>query len=436
VLCCVVLCCLLIVGEYQCAPLLADGSMADIFVVLNYQGGNKTTSTFAADMLLAVQRMENGVTVECFQYGGWNVKYETDCGILSKWPNSWNHHDSGLYTATADTARANFTGTEWQVCIGNGYTTTYVVGYEGTLDFTSSLITTGIPPTGTPTGPPSPSPTISPAPTQKPISQPTSTPSSSFPPSPAPTHVPSSMPTITSMPTSDPWTITSACGETMQMDFDVSLSGKQLVCADFPASDTLDIVNISMQFSGSSSGEWPYDMALVVKYIESSGIQIGGFNYYIPDISYVGPWPTDWRTTKSGSYTAEENVTEYGVSGDGYYGICIVNAWSYAKRVNYKGRVIMQGLNYNCDITPNPSSVPTSSPPSLTPTLAPTFSPTATPTAGPTFAPTVKPTISPTLEGETNAPTATPAPRMGIYQSSLPGENASVKYNMYLAGGE
>eukprot|EP00392_Amoebophrya_sp_AT5.2_P019886 g20914.t1 len=146
------------------------------------------------------------------------------------------------------------------------------------------------------------------------------------------------------MPTTDPWMVTSDCDETVVLSFDVSLSGKQYVCMDFSASDSLEILNISLEFSGSVSGEWPYDMALVVKKVEASGIQLGGFNYYLPDIEYTGPWPTDWRSAASGFYTAEKNVSEYGVSGEGFYGICIVNAWSYAKKVNYKGSVRLDGL--------------------------------------------------------------------------------------------
>jgi hypothetical protein len=396
--------------------------MTDIYTALNFEGGNKTTSTFAADMLMVVQKLQGDEVVSCFQYGGWNIKYAEVCGVVAKWPTSWNHHDSGFYNATAATSRANFTGSSWKICVGNGYSTSYVVGYEGSFDFSPSLMTTGIPPTSMPSGPPSPAPSISPAPTQKPFSQPTAIPTISFPPTPAPTHTPTSLPTVTSMPTSDPWTVTSSCDGDMQLSFDVSLAGKQLVCADFPASDSLSFVNISLEFSGSSGGEWPYDMAMVVKPVESSGIQVGGFNYYLKDISYAGAWPSSWRTNKAGLYVAEKNVTQYHVTGEGYYGICIVNAWSTAKRVHYQGTVKLKGLKYRCDITPRPSS---------TPTLAPTVMPSLWPTKAPSAAPTVAPSGAPT-----SVPAPAPNPRYGrIYQSSLPGEPAKVNFDLSVAGG-
>ena len=390
-------------GEYECCPLLATGTITNIYTELNFNGGNKTTSTFAADMLLLVQEYdETGENItDCFQYGGWNVNVE-GCGVVNKWPETWNSHTAGYYNATALASRANFSATSWKICIGNGYTTSYSATYKGHLDFSTSLNTTALPPTSQPTGPPSPAPSISPAPTAKPFSSPTAIPSSTHLPTPSPTHVPSHLPTVTAMPTVEPWTITATCGQTMQLAFDTSLAGRQMMCIDFPASGVLDIVNISLFFEGSTTGEWPYDMALIVKYIESSGIQIGGFNYYIPEIDYVGPWPFSWRSSESGLYTATENVTAYEVDGEGYYGICIANAWSYAKTVSYRGQVLLDGLVYRCDISPVPSSQP-----SYRPTAAPTLSPTALPIISPTHPPTTQPTAEPT-----SVPTSIPTERI------------------------
>jgi hypothetical protein len=310
-------------------------------------------STYASDMFLVVKELNEstGEFIQCLQYGGWDYVYP-ECGLINKWPSSWSKHLTGWYNYTADVSRAEFSGSSWEVCVGNGYEGAYVESYYGSLYFTDSLITTGVPPSSSPTSMPSSLPSISSKPTSVPSGVPSPVPTNSI----LPTSTPSMIPSISIAPTALHW-IVPKCSAPLKLDFDVSLSGTEYNCITVPAKGAANSVNMSLYFSGSTGLEWPYDMAFAVKAVSGMGVQVGGFEYYLPNISYAGPWPFEWRSPTEGWYSANVSVAKYGVQGQDQYTVCIVNAWVEAAMVSYKGSVLVDGLIYDC--TPSPSPAPT-----------------------------------------------------------------------------
>lgn len=312
-------------------------------------------------MFLVVKELNEttGEFIQCIQYGGWGDFVYPECVVVGKWPSSWSKHATGWYYYLADVSSAGFSGSSWEICVGNGYKGSYEESYTGSLFFTGSMITTGIPPTSMPSSMPSFVPTISFQPTSIPSGVPSAVPTQTI----IPSRAPSLMPSTSVAPTATHWTIQSKCLDTVYLSYDLSLAGKEYECIIVPAKGLATSINISLYFSGSSGLEWPYDMAFALKSPTGPGIQVGGFEYYLPNISYAGPWPFEWRSPLDGWYYANVSIGKYGVEGSGDYTVCMVNAWVEATEVSYQGQVALDGLDYDC--TPSPSPAPTSSPSSL-----------------------------------------------------------------------
>jgi hypothetical protein len=381
-------------GEIECNTLLAQSLLTIINLTMIFNG-NKVYSSFPSDMFLLVSNTNtntdgstsssvNGPTQrQCLQYGGYdNYQYSKLCPISGNWPISWETHTPGVYSAIANFSSTQLTGTSWEICIGNGYIQQPTpdpddVYYEGQMDFSSSLITSSYVPSPEPSSGPTSTPSVSFAPTGMPMVPTTPLPTISSHPTYAPTHRPTAVPSITVMPTSDPFQLQSTCSSPqdalLSLAFNTHLSGKQVVCTNILESlvGTLSLVNMTLLFSGSTTKEFPYDLLFEIILHSTSannltttttGLQIGGFDQRDSDLSYVGPWPDSWKTTKSGIYHAVVDVSSYGLNtSGGQYEICLMNGWKYGKKVSYSGLVTLPTLSLDCD--------PFSS--SLSPTLAP-----------------------------------------------------------------
>jgi hypothetical protein len=312
-------------------------------------------STLASDMFFVVQEL-NASTGEplgvCLQYGGWNYIYP-NCVKVDSWPVTWNKHLPGWYNYTADLSTWGLSGSAWEVCVGNGFNEALTESYHGFLYFTESIITTAIPPSSAPTSIPSSVPTISFQPTSLPSSLPSAVPTEWVP----PTTVPTGTPSISPAPTSSRWTVASECFAPLRLHFDLSLAGGEYLCMTTPATGAVNSINISLYFSGSNGMEQAYDMAFAVKDPSGVAVQAGGFNYYLPNISYAGPWPFEWHTSTEGWYAANISTSMFGVEGEGEYTACLVNAWVEAGTVSYEGTVLIDGLVYDCD-PPSPAPTP------------------------------------------------------------------------------
>ena len=371
----------------------------------------------------------------CVQYGGWNYE-ENECKQGGRWPNNWESSEAAVYNATADLTAFGLSGYDWEICVGNGYIDARerdTPSYEGSLDFTSSLLTTGLPPSMAPSGIPSAAPSISPAPTAKPMFSPSAAPTVSLPPTSAPSNIPTSLPTVTHMPTINSFIVTSDCNEIVDMNFDTELAGTQKSCSEFPASNGLTAVKITLDFSGATGDEYASDFLLIIiNASKTGGIQIGGFNSYLDGLQYVGQWPSSWSTSDSGQYSAIVNVSDFNIAGEGYYTICIANGYANGDEVSYSGNVELPELIYRCDLdrpTRTPSGEPTSAPIAL-PTAIPTVPPTAFPTVLPTVSPTAMPTASPT-----GLPTLTPTIATAeISSNSTLGSLSSISFDAHLSG--
>jgi len=246
--------------------------------------------------------------------------------------------------------------------LGNGYKGSAKVLYEG-VGLLSPLVTSAVVPTLSPTLTPSSFPSYSKSPVQAP-----NTPKPTL----YPTRKPTAAPTVTFKPTSKAITVnTASCNLGVTFTFDAVLKGTQKVCTYFGAQGGLNTVSAVLNFPGADTVEYPGDMALLVyNPTLTEGIQIGGYDYYIDGITYVGPWPTSWQTTDAGTYTADISVASYGLSGTGYYYVCIANGWYYGAAIDYSGSGSLPALTNDCSLVP---AAPTAKP-SHQPTL--TYAPT------------------------------------------------------------
>ena len=236
-------------------------------------------------------------------------------------------------------------------CYFSGF---FKVSYTGTFTF-PSLETIGLPPSQTPSQTPSFVPTSTYVPTQHsytPSQMPTDRPS--FPPQ---QTVPTSQPSL-SPP--DNLTVSSSCGAPVTLSFDAYLRGAETVCVNFFANDTLQNINITMEYGGNDDEVAGYMTIVVYHSTNLFGLQVGGEEYYIPTVTYIGPWPSSWQNNTAGTYTANVDVSKGGLGGgDGYYYACILNGWFYGELEHYKGEVELLNLKTQCgSMTAAPSFAP------------------------------------------------------------------------------
>mmetsp|Transcript_10694 Transcript_10694/g.16206 ORF Transcript_10694/g.16206 Transcript_10694/m.16206 type:complete len:522 (-) Transcript_10694:180-1745(-) len=360
-------------GQSECTSLLATGNLTSIYTSLYLDTSFYDFFSDASDMFIAVKQLDQtGDVIQCLMYGGYDYDYE-GCGKAGHWPESWDSSSDGTYTATADVARAQFSGQYWSVCVGNGWEESlFSVSYDGTLDFSQSLITYGLHPSSLPSGIPSKVPTITSSPTFIPSYSPTFSPSISHFPSASPSLSPTSTPSISNAPTSTPIYVSSECNTMVTISFDTFLSGAETICVNFGANESLESVNASL-FYGGSDDEVAADFVFLLYHTtDTYGIQIGGHEYYIPTVEYVGSWPTSWKSSAPGSYTANINVSTYGIGGgNGTYSACVANGWYYGDIEHYTGYLWLEGLVMKCDVPPV----------TLAPISFPTPKPTQTPTS-------------------------------------------------------
>ena len=336
-----------------------------------------------------------------------------------------------------DVSAAMLKANKWRVCIGNGWRESGgIATYKGDMRFVGP-ITIAPPPTFLPTAQPTgavmhpvafptqaPSaPTVSKSPsssvpsssrpsslpsssrpsssvpstsassssvpsssvptTSVPSSSPTSVPSSSGPSS-APTSARSSAPTIwpTNPPTAVPTgqvedlQITSSYNQTVQLSYNLIEIGGQSAATTFLANGNIIAINVTLYFGGASpnSGEWASDLLIVIFGPNKKGVQIGGYDVYVPDCIYGGAWPASWDTSLAGYYTHYQELTEFEdasiPSGDGTYQITMENGYVYGLQpVSYQGVISIVGL---LDMEPDVESVAPTTGPTPTPSLAPT----------------------------------------------------------------
>ena len=433
-------------GISQCCDLKARGNVTLLDTILNLDTSFFDFFSEAADMFIAVKSINHDGSVQaCAMYGGYDYDYP-GCGKIGHWPSSWETSSDGRYSATADMGRANLAGDRWSVCVGNGWSGDFFsVGYEGEISFSSDLITYEIPPSPAPTISPTASPTLSHRPTAAPIIAPTFHPTHSPVPSAAPTPQPSVAPTITLTPTVDPLQVISNCGDPVTISFDASLSGGETACMAFNANATLSTIDADMTYGGGNDDEVVGDFVVVVYHLgEFLGIQVGGHEYFIPGVSYVGPWPLSWQNNSAGHYVADVNVSTYHLGGTGNssdYSMCITNGWYYGEKEHYAGTATFHGLIHDCTIpppTPPPFSAPTKRP-TPSPTRAPSalpsvlLSPSAVPSLKSSLVPMQSPTVEPT---STASPSPTPYSSPPISVSSGVGEATVIGLNVVLSPGE
>lgn len=161
------------------------------------------------------------------------------------------------------------------------------------------------------------------------------------------------------------------CNEAVKISFNAHLSGGQTACVDFGADGFLTSLSVDLDFSGSVEGEKASDFGVVVYSTHyHSGIQVGGYDYYMQSVRYISGWPEQFNSRLAGNYSSTQQITitpPFDVDGD-YYRCCIFNGWSAAQTVSYAGLIQLDQLSLNCDVIP----------PDLTPTVSPTPQPTVT----------------------------------------------------------
>jgi len=289
-------------GQQKCASVGATGHVTNVDA--SYTFTPTGTDSYASDLYITIKSDQ---VDSCLQLGGYNIKM---CGSATtnyyKWPDTFSTTKAGSYSANvniANTLYANTLTGNYTVCYGNGYTTSAVASFSG---------------------------------------------HSSFP----------ALTTVDVYPSSD-------CAETVSVSFDTVLNGKTASCTDLGARGSLTQVHMTLNFGGSSGGEYASDMGLAIfNNISKLGLQVGGDDYIIPQTMKAGSWPASWDTAAAGTYKATVDVTAADFGGMGNYRVCIVNGLNIAGSVSYQGTTTLSTLTRKCGAayTGKPSFAPSSAP--------------------------------------------------------------------------
>jgi len=152
--------------------------------------------------------------------------------------------------------------------------------------------------------------------------------------------------------------ITSAPQTTAVVGFNTYLIGGNFSCTTFPAKGNITAINATMYFGGSAamSGEWASDMLFVLIDPEGDGVQVGGFDVDLPNVTFGGYWADSWDTGATGTY--HSLVPVKGITyGSGIYTACVANGYYYGEYpVVYSGSISLLGVVDNDPVPPGGST--------------------------------------------------------------------------------
>lgn len=345
--------------KQECAAMLAQGSLREVNVQLTSRNSSDYTAV-PADIFVLLR--VPGSTV-CLQIGGFDY-FQPSCVYAGAWPVSWTDAVSAIstnFTAHLQFSTIHSGSGSWEVCIGNGLSSSFSYSANGVIHFSSDMIPTGVPPAPTtfPTSRPTAKPTIAPEATAPPTRAPTFRPSRApLYPTPFPSAVPSRPP---SLPRAE---ISSSCDAVLVLDFDCSLASTASCCTTATFNGTLEAVSVDFQFTSSSNsgGESAGDMAVTIVTSNYMGVQFGGLDRTTTNIDSYTSWPAAWASPASAVYSSRIAIDSTSIlinSSDVVVAdLCITNDWRGAvSGPNYRGQVIFENL-YNLCIPPSPMPSP------------------------------------------------------------------------------
>eukprot|EP00602_Paraphysomonas_sp_CaronLab_P011110 CAMPEP_0185023348 /NCGR_PEP_ID=MMETSP1103-20130426/6027_1 /TAXON_ID=36769 /ORGANISM="Paraphysomonas bandaiensis, Strain Caron Lab Isolate" /LENGTH=898 /DNA_ID=CAMNT_0027555905 /DNA_START=817 /DNA_END=3513 /DNA_ORIENTATION=+ len=209
-------------GPYgsTCVDVSASSTLHTVNATLYY---TEVHSALAADMELTIRSKFFPKSVVI---GGWDYDDRVD---ELEWPNSWNSINPGVFRAAVDVSSYALGGNGYyEVCLMNKYENSEGATYKGTIELIGLITECGV------------------------------------------TYAPTVTPAISS---------TAGCDETIEVDFDVTLTAKQTQCSPtFTGVGSLFAVNIALDFvsSGSDFLEYASDLELkIIKLSTSERLVIG-----------------------------------------------------------------------------------------------------------------------------------------------------------------
>ena len=156
------------------------------------------------------------------------------CPNLGEWPSTWGATSAtGEYTAPADFSSANLAGSNWEMCVGNGWKEDSApVLYDGFAQVNNLIVTN---------------------------------------------NAVSNVIEQTAKP-----------GDIATVDFELSVAGAQERCVSFHANGQLKGFNVSLDFQSQGSEQsWPRDMFILMRLLDpQTGAivechQYGGYDYRV-----------------------------------------------------------------------------------------------------------------------------------------------------------
>lgn len=142
-------------------------------------------------------------------------------------------------------------------------------------------------------------------------------------------------------------------GQTCDCDaegsLDVSLGANSASAPfTFEAAGSPEALDLTLVWTNTTGdGSWPADLAVAITDPNGGCASVGGYNSSPPNCTEVGNytlWPSGWQTTTSGSYSANLDLTNLGLAGNGTWSVALWNGYTTSGGAQYNANWTLSGL--------------------------------------------------------------------------------------------
>lgn len=111
------------------------------------------------------------------------------------------------------------------------------------------------------------------------------------------------------------------------------------------ATGNLNALNITLNWTNTAGdGSWAGDVLIEISAPDGSCVGIGGYDVGTGCSLGSLAWPSEWNVSASGTYTHVVDLTTIGMSGEGAWGLNVINGWTGSGGAAYDFTVVLEGV--------------------------------------------------------------------------------------------